>query len=486
MPRFLGIAIDERTVHAVTLVRRATAAEVSAHVVEIKPEGPRRARLTEALRKVRELCGPVDDCAVVLSGALLSSRRLTMPFADREKIANTVKFELEHLLPRPPEAVVADSLVINTSVAGAAVLAVAAEKVRIADVLHACEAAGLDPVAVDSGLLALWKLFSERGLLDGDTVVVDADEYRLEALICVEGAPRAMRTIPFASEPDASVDENGALIAVTDLVRSVSAVGAQPGKLVLLGPAAASGVIRNTLETVLGLECDQLGGEPKGFDAPPDYAVCFQGALAAARIAAGLQEPVIDLRREEFFYKRSFEALAKPLAVLLLALAVAFGALAYGRHRQAGRLRAELAKLEKEAEKAWGEVFPGKDSPGVAISDLIRSERNQLEAGMSSRPKHLLRSFSALDALQDVMKRVPENVKFIPTRIEVSAPGDDRGATIRIAVETDSAESAEDIKEAIETGAPHLNVKSPDIETPRAGLTTFSLDIEVTGDAEGG
>jgi len=485
MPRVLGIAIDERMVRTVVMVRRGSGVfEQSAHVVEIKGEGTRRARLTDALSKVRDLTGQVDDSAIVLAGSLVSPRRVTMPFADREKIANTVKFEIEGLLPRPPEAQVADSVPIHTTTHGASVLAVAVEKALIADVISACESTGFDPVSIDERMLAAWRLISSHTEMDGDSLMVYGDEHRLEALVLIEGAPRMLRTIFLEREEETPLDENAVLSAVNELARAASIVGAGPEKLILLGPAVSSELMRRALENILDLECSvPSAATPKGFDAPADYATLFQGALAAARTAAGIQDAVIDLRREEFFYKKRFKALAKPVALFFLALAVVFGALAYGRHSRASAIRREVAGFQREAEKTWEELFPGAPSPGAAVADSIRSARNQLqdETAQEGAP---LRSFSALDALQKVMKRVPVKVKFIPTRIEVSHPEGEGGASIRIKAETDSPENAEVVQRAIKTD--FLKVVIKDISTPRTGKTTFDLEIEVMDNADAG
>ncbi|KPJ98622.1 MAG: hypothetical protein AMK71_11100 [Nitrospira bacterium SG8_35_4] len=75
----------------------------------------------------------------------LTLREQTFPFSDKDKISDTISFELEGLLLGTTADYSIDHIVTETSEAGSRVLAVCIEKSRLREIIDAFSSAGMDP-----------------------------------------------------------------------------------------------------------------------------------------------------------------------------------------------------------------------------------------------------------------------------------------------------------------------------------------------------
>src|SRR5262245_30763690 len=103
-----------------------------------------------------------DAVASALPGASVSHRVLRLPFADAGRLAATVTFELESLVPFDVESGVIAFTVLERDGAGATVLAAIAQRRDVRHHLDLLAEAGIDPAIVDVGLLAVANLLRPR------------------------------------------------------------------------------------------------------------------------------------------------------------------------------------------------------------------------------------------------------------------------------------------------------------------------------------
>jgi len=108
---------------------------------------------------------PVDYIYLSLPLDMLSLRELEFPFADRNKIAETIKFEIDGLLLGDPEDYIIDHLIIHASEASCKVMAVCIEKKRIKEILETFSSAGLDPAVITSIDVALLNMKGYKGTI---------------------------------------------------------------------------------------------------------------------------------------------------------------------------------------------------------------------------------------------------------------------------------------------------------------------------------
>ncbi|MEW6602201.1 MAG: hypothetical protein AB1499_14605, partial [Nitrospirota bacterium] len=103
---------------------------------------------TEFLRSL-----PFDGCDEIYLSIpldLLTLREHTFPFSDRDKISDTISFELEGLVLGSVSDYVIDHIVIESYETGSKVLAVCMEKTKLKNIIDIFSSADLEPKLVTS------------------------------------------------------------------------------------------------------------------------------------------------------------------------------------------------------------------------------------------------------------------------------------------------------------------------------------------------
>ena len=158
MARSSGIRIGPRRFELVVLDGSAKRHKISAyHAGEFAPEDAAAfaegdvtgvaATLKEAAKSHRI---PTENIGVVVASDHAAFRRMTLPFSDRQKIDQVLKFEIESELPQfDIDDVVVDYHVMSENDSGAELLVSAVPKDDIRRTLLACEKAGFEPLEAE-------------------------------------------------------------------------------------------------------------------------------------------------------------------------------------------------------------------------------------------------------------------------------------------------------------------------------------------------
>jgi len=355
MSQTIGIHLGERSFHLVALDGGLKKHKlVCAEAGEI-PTGEGAAQLlTERLREiVKDNKLSADSVYLAIDSGAAAFRNLTLPFDDRDKIEEVLKFEIEGNLPQYDiDQVVIDFLVLATKPGVEShLLVTAVPKDRLRAALAICERAGLEALEAELEGTALFDAAFETGILSEDTgtvlihvgdtstTVAVADGRRLASL-------RAIRAGAYvAPGPEAAE-------AVEDPAKEGPMAPKEAGKEVVLAPhatekerhlASAQRIRRELLRTLSGarttneikrvylcgkdlpgLEGETLLDVPLeempfqlGTAAPArEFVVAFGAALRG--FEGGTLTP--RLRREELRFTGRLERLELPLAVFSLLL----------------------------------------------------------------------------------------------------------------------------------------------------------------------
>ena len=213
MSQSIGIHLGEHGFRLValegSLKRHKLVCAVSGEI----PSGAGAAQaVVEALREIvkdHKLGG--DNVNLAIDSGTAAFRTLTLPFDDREKIEEVLKFEIEGNLPQYDiDQVVVDFQVLSSKPGVESTLLVTAvPKDRLRAALQLCERAGLEPLEAELEGTALFDAAYESGILqdeagtvlihvgDTSTTVVVADGRRLSSLRAI----RVGAHTPRASEP---------------------------------------------------------------------------------------------------------------------------------------------------------------------------------------------------------------------------------------------------------------------------------------------
>lgn len=428
-----------------------------------------------------------------LPGRYVSTRLIRLPFSDRKRIEKTLPFELEGLIPQSLEEVLLDYQVLASDSQGARILAVCTEKKLLEAHLALLRGAGADPYAVVPPFLALANLRREILLAGTEPcAIVDFGERETSLTILERGEIRFGRSwalgassltralqeslqVPAArarelketeahlfpsltpggdSEPEwiANSLRRGLEPLLVGIRQSLMSVGRswdiRIPRVFVCGRGSRLQGFCDYLAQQLGLEVSPLRlSGPVGTHPSFPAAETLSTAVSVGLALHGVREVAaskFNLRTGEYTYVSEREELKKQAlsfgtlaGIVLLLLLVRFG-LQYHLRSQ------EYDRLSRSVDEIALQIFPDlRTIPAgaqrtSAMTARLDQERKQAALFAPLAPG----APSALDVLLEFTRAVPAEVK-IDVREFALVEAD----KVRIEAETDSYNSAEQIKQ---------------------------------------
>src|SRR5579862_608985 len=303
-------------------------------------------------------------------------REVSLPFKGDDQIRKTVRFEMESLIHNYTiEQLIVSHYKTGETDKGTLLLAAAVPKSVIEKRLKLYQDAGVDPVALDLDIAAVFNAMLQAGAIDSDEplLLVHGTPKFTKLALVEERRPRSIRTIRFSlqesavpapsppaaagplpdseeagatdpvpmvvlAEPepgfvDLSPDEQTALVGILSKEISrfllASAASSTPARILLSGDFGDNGAAE-LLETATRIPVKTVN---LATAVDPDY----QGGGPASRIAVplglalkgiGVDAMGMDFRQEEFQYTKKFEAVKTTLLVTVELIIVFLAAIA--------------------------------------------------------------------------------------------------------------------------------------------------------------
>lgn len=357
MARSCGLRIGPRRYELVVLDGSPKKHKIAAYAMGDLPHGADDAESAAAavLRAaVKEHGVPADNVGVAVDTGMAAFRTLKVPFSDRNKIEEVIKFEVESHLPQwNIDDVVVDFHVLDASDDQSELLVTAAPKAELKRVLDLCGRAGVEPLEAELETSAMVNaaLGSDLCTLDNAQVLVHVGELSTSVVVVDGRKVREMRAIrigAMAIEPQAAAEGEPAPEpeappadpleprdpeeAARRLEQAIKRIRRELGRTVsaarTLHPIDAVYVCGFELPGLVGSKIQDAdvhaldvfqkdSGQPaEGFG---PLVVAY--GVALGRLGGGELKP--SLRREELRYAGAFEKVELPLAVVAL-LAVTF------------------------------------------------------------------------------------------------------------------------------------------------------------------
>ena len=158
MARSCGIRIGPRRFELVVLDGSPKRHKISAYYTgEFSPEDAvayAAGDVTGVARDLKEAAKnhriPTESVTAVIATDQAAFRRITLPFSDRQKIDQVLKFEIESELPQfDIDMVVVDYHILNSNDSGAELIVSAVPKADVSRAVQACEKAGFEALEVE-------------------------------------------------------------------------------------------------------------------------------------------------------------------------------------------------------------------------------------------------------------------------------------------------------------------------------------------------
>jgi len=426
-------------------------------------EGP-----VEALRALaREAAPGAQPVALGVPVHAVSTRAVTLPFTQWEKLDAVLPSELEGQLPFELDEVVVAASLVSQAEGRSRLLAAAVPKTTLRARLEGAAHAGLDPRVVTVDAEALAHAAEVWLPLRPDLALIHLDD-RWVSVALLEGRRlRAMRGVPWDGEAATrAAAESGieaealdaadrasapraaaALVpvlrtAVDELRRTLHADARDSGRRV--GAMALSGLwsdlpgVGAFLADALGLELVAWPSVPIGGAPQPLAPVALAAGLAVAGLARDRGR--IDFRRGEFAYGRERAGVRKRamtagvMAALVLAAGVAdLGVRAAGKERR-------YHEVQDRVRAAFQDALPG-------VTTIV-SEPDQLQAAIDTLAKQrafLGGEIGALDILLKLTDAIPKDSGIAVSDLTIDQD------KVRIEAETASFDWVNRIEGALST-----------------------------------
>jgi len=464
----------------------------------------------QGLASLEKICG--------FPGQMASVRRLNLPFVDPKKIKQTVPFEVESQVPYDIEDLVLDYQILTKSTSGAEVLAGLAQRAALAQYLETLEQGGVDPriIELDATALANISPFLEES--DGLTFLVDIGHSKTCLCGLRDGKLHSVRTIPMGghaftlalmedlrtdySEAERRKHEEGLELlsastpsfarAVERLLKEIdrtlsapeTAAAARPDRIILFGGTArARGIAERLQERVaVPVKPFSLKSDDRFTWTPPDeeaLTILPQALGLALRGVMGRPVSTLNLRREEFVYRRDLDVLRQKfmptfiIVMVLLLLGVA------NILTDTMKNRSIIAKLDQQIE----DVFKATHPDIKRIVDPLAQMRQGLQE-MRRRTEALGLyggNVTALDVLREISMKVPPDVDVTLKLLSIE---EDR---IRVNGSTQSFELVERLETELEKIPFFSEVNVRDVKSEAGGGKSFTVTITMgsTGKAAG-
>ncbi|HJZ85193.1 MAG TPA: pilus assembly protein PilM [Polyangia bacterium] len=473
------------------------------HELEIEPgDEPYLARAARALAKL-VADHDLRDTTIyaALPGDQLSLRLLALPFSDTRKIEQVIGFELESQILGDIDEVVYDHTVVDhTPQGGARVLAAAARKTGVRELLERVAEGGSEPRAlfaaplvydtlVDrfmpgrSGTFAIVDVGAERtnvAVIRGGRVVLArtiqrgggeltravARTYRLAEA----EAERVKRSSGFAPHADLRI-EAGPHTQMAELMRAALAplvrelrqtfalARVELGEPVMAAHLCGGGSqlhglpehLQEQLEIVV--ERLQIEGGP-GFAqlADSEQAQATMPLALAVGLAGATGRREVDFRRGEFAYKADFSFLRAKATYLAACVLAVLACAALDAYAALHKLRQDETVLDQRLRAETQELFGEPQSDPEAVSKRIRQGIKMDELPVPAA--------TAYDLLDEISKNMPaaDKIKLDVTELEIKAKKTFLKGT------TDSASAVDEIAAGLAKIPCFINEKGDSIQ----------------------
>lgn len=366
--------------------------------------------LKAALSEAR---APRNSVAVSLPAELCTLREITVPFTEDDQIKKVVKFEFEpHLHASSIDDVVIDYVKTGATKGGTRLLVIAASKETLRSRLDQLKEVGVDPLHVDVDVASLFNVANQAKVFEGDPncLIIDIGARTTKTLLVQDGRLKVARSIrlgaqspvqrltsEFQGDADAArraMEDAAGVEALAqppghastlEIVASVRAIeaaaaGSQESeflsrvlretqrslpamgegkaitRIFLTGVGATRPNARERIAEHYGVEVADLPTlAAVSHSLPPSEAdrIARSGAVAvgAALKVLGIDAGEIDLRRDEFRFARTFDAVKVALATGVTLVFFGFFLHAFTALLERDRVKKQREQLQLLMEK---------------------------------------------------------------------------------------------------------------------------------------
>ncbi len=371
------------------------------------------------------------DVIFSLPAGSCSFRHLSLPFSEEKTIDEIITYELEPHLPDPIDTVIVDSLPISSAGGSTEVLAAAAKRRDVHELLQA--AAGRRIAAIDTDAVPVALNLLESDAPDGTWILLDIGARSATAVFVQERTVVHVRSFAWGADHLSEADggspgtKRNRLQHFQEIADTLHLLGAKgllgtlPSHLYLTGGGALSDPLRKDLEAFFKLPVlvvDLL--QRRGITLPAKHPVAWDGPLMNQALALALRGMTLskglNFREEKPASKRELQGLrghlpwtAVMLALFFLCIGADLTVRYYADSRKLGNLKAEIAR-----------TFKGSCPEVTRMVDPVRQLEQKIKEA-KNLPGEMEKGPLFLEQWKKAMDTQPEHSGILVTGISCNA-----------------------------------------------------------------
>lgn len=394
--------------------------------LEVAPDAAPEERAAAVHRRLEESGYRGEPVVLALSSMNCLARNIPLVGRSMARNRQAMAYGLEEFLPLAAEDAVCDFITFDGEALGVAV-----EASALRSFLAVLEKGGVPIISVTPRAILALQQQMETEPWRGRRVLLWQDEGHVELFELLDGRPSLWQCLP-ASPPAVARElsvrrfnghgQESIAYATWNLSPElVNAATVDEGRSVEALDYCMANVARATNASpdsyAPSLSCRGISC------APINKPLSLEAATieGASKVAAGLYEPWIELRRDALGSYDRFRSLrgrvrlfAAAVTCFLLAAVTAFWI-------RAAKYDQLAESLQREQERVYQESFPGKAAP-VGIRSRLESEYRKL-AGVTGHAAGMPQLNSAVQSLADALRPLPEELRFRLLEVRLDESG---------------------------------------------------------------
>jgi general secretion pathway protein L len=487
--KILGIDINEDFISAVQITSGLKGLQVlSCLSLPVNKDIDLISALNELSQKM-ELKS--DTYVASIAGGNISYQNLTMPFTDPKKIKQTLPFEMETLIPFPIDDLLIDFNMIKSS-DQSEILAVYAKKALISECLETLKPLGIHPDVIDIRPvpIGLWLLSQVETPDNG--LLIDIGLRRITVVLFLERRIALIRNMSIGDEINSASTFTGVDSPPEKLIETISKslrlcvkntlrpfslhmkMEITPEKAFITGIGAQYPGIIDAISDQFGIPVEQIDvSRDKRIRMDDVLAAQWNPALMDGALSLTVRESKkgygFNLRKGEFEIKKGFLKSIKNLrkagiALLIILLFIVFD---FGADYYLVKKRFQAA--ERRCADLFRQSFPDVQDVKFPLLQM-KQKIEELKKSAVALPGDVHKDQKVLDIIRDISQRLTKDFD-----IDVASMVIDN-ETVRISGETDSFNTVNNLKSALDPSAYFSDVT---ITTAKRDKTGNRVEFEL-------
>jgi Tfp pilus assembly PilM family ATPase/Tfp pilus assembly protein PilN len=468
--KIVGLDIKETSLSAVLVMGGIKGNRIEDHRIVSWSVDQEEESLLSALDTVlSEMDIQGATCIASLPASLASYRNVKVPFKEKKKLRQILPFELESILPYPPENVIIDFELLSSPADAEQhqIFATAVQKEKVAWYLDLLASRGIEPEVLTIDGYALAQALAVFSDDKGDRLLVSIEPHLATLFLLHDGKVSLVRSCRVDMSHAAGANYLSSTILQTiDGFQKHTGLRVDVQEAILTGSALEDShvepAVREHLDIpVRTMDLIALSGQVSIDTEGIMWKTATMDASLALAMSAIIGFDLINFRREGFTAQKGWVQYQNDIlktALVALVMVLLFFA---NFVMDYVTIKKRSIRLENEVRDVFTSTFPEVTRVVDPLQQMrVKLQELKKEATFKADTN---RTVLAIDVLNDISRHIPEQIEVELSNIIINAD------SVLISGETGGFDAVDDVKNSLEDADLFKNVSSTSSNKDRNG-----------------